>query len=48
MNSRFDEQNAKIDSPKESISTAGIRALSLYVGLAAVMLTVMARGFGWL
>jgi hypothetical protein len=32
----------------ESIGTAKVWAMVMYIGLAAVMLGVMAKGFGWL
>lgn len=32
----------------EAIGSAKVWAMILYVGLAAVMLGVMAKGFGWL
>lgn len=32
----------------ESIASAKVWAVLLYIGLAAVMLGVMAKGFGWL
>lgn len=40
--------SAKIDGVKDSIATAKIWALTLYIALAAVMLCTLARGFGWL
>ena len=39
---------ARIDKLDHRLSTAMIWALTLYIGLAAMMLATMARGFGWL
>ena len=38
----------KVDSIKDSISSAKVWALLLYIGLGAAILGVMARGFHWL
>ena len=38
----------KIDEIKDSISSAKIWALLLYIGLAALLLGTMARGFKWI
>ncbi|MGH8727400.1 MAG: hypothetical protein ACREV9_04415 [Burkholderiales bacterium] len=38
----------KISGIKDSISSAKIWALLLYIGLAAALLTAMARGFNWI
>ena len=40
--------NAKIENVKDSIATAKIWALTLYIALAAVNLGTLARGFGWI
>jgi hypothetical protein len=39
---------AKLDDIKDSIASAKIWALLLYIGLAGGMLFVMAKGFQWL
>jgi hypothetical protein len=39
---------AKVESVKDSIAAAKIWALMLYVAFAAVMLSTLARGFGWI
>jgi hypothetical protein len=38
----------RVDSVKDSIAAAKIRALILYMALAGGMLGTMARGFGWI
>jgi hypothetical protein len=45
MAERFD---AKLDALKESLASAKIWALFLYIALAAVNLGTLARGFGWI
>lgn len=38
----------KVEGVRDSIATAKIWALSLYMALAAVNLGTLARGFGWI
>jgi uncharacterized coiled-coil protein SlyX len=45
MAERFD---TKFDGLKDSIASAKVWALILYLALAGSMLGVMARGFGWI
>ena len=40
--------NQRLDDLKDSLTSAKIWALGLYVGLAGSMFYVMARGFKWL
>lgn len=42
------EMRGTISGIKDSISSAKVWALFLYIGLAAVILGVLARGFKWL
>jgi len=39
---------AKIDKLSESLASAQIWALMLYIALAGALFGVLARGFGWL
>jgi hypothetical protein len=39
---------AKIENVKDSIGSAKIWALMLYIALAAALFGTLARGFGWL
>jgi hypothetical protein len=39
--------DAKFNPLKDSIASAKVWALALYIALAAAMLGTMARGFGW-
>jgi hypothetical protein len=39
---------AKYDNLKDTIASAKVWALTLYIALAAVNLGTLARGFGWL
>jgi len=52
LNAKIDstatQLNAKIESVKDSIASARIWALTLYIALATVMLGTLARGFGWI
>lgn len=43
-----DRLDAKIETVKDSLASAKVWALALYIALAASMLGTMARGFGWL
>ena len=40
--------SAKIEIVKDSIASAKIWALTLYIAFAAVLLGTLARGFGWI
>ncbi len=42
------ELTGKIDALKDSLASAKVWALVLYIGLAAAMLLTMAHGFKWL
>jgi hypothetical protein len=52
VSARFDslEQrlNGKIESLQQQFSSAKVWALGLYIGLAATLLLVMAKGFKWI
>ena len=39
--------NGRVENVKDSIASAKIWALTLYIAFAAVMLGTLARGFGW-
>jgi chromosome segregation ATPase len=47
-NARIDRLEAKLDGVKDSLHSATIWALFLYVTLAAGMLTTIARAFRWI
>ena len=40
--------SAKIEAVKDSIASAKIWALTLYIAFATVLLGTLARGFGWI
>ena len=42
------ELTGKIDAVKDSVASAKVWALVLYIGLAAAILLTMAHGFKWL
>ena len=48
MDTGFARLNARLDSLKDEISSAKTWGVMLYVTLAGMMLSVMARGFGWI
>jgi len=48
VDDKFDRLNDKLDRISDGISAAKISGLLLYFGLAATLLGVMARGFGWI
>ena len=52
MDTRFDALDAKFDDKLdklcESLGSAKVWALTLYVALAGVLFGVLARGFSWL
>ena len=48
LRDKLDAVSAKIESVKDSIAKAQIWALMLYIALAAGLLSVLARGFGWI
>ena len=48
MDDGFARMNARMDSLKDEISSAKTWGVMLYVTLAGMMLSVMARGFGWI
>lgn len=45
---RLDKVDSKIDAVKDSLSSAKVWALTLYLALAGSMLFVMAKGFKWI
>jgi hypothetical protein len=45
---RFEQLNQKFDSLKDSLASAKIWALGLYIALTGSLLFVMAHGFKWL
>jgi hypothetical protein len=45
---RADELRASLEGVKDKLASAQVWALALYFALAASMLGVMARGFGWI
>jgi hypothetical protein len=48
MDTGFARINARLDGLKDEISSAKTWGVMLYVPLAGMMLSVMARGFGWI
>ncbi len=48
VDQRFDKLEKKIDDVKDSLGSAKIWALWLYIGLAGSLFYVLARGFKWL
>jgi hypothetical protein len=48
LRSSTERLDDKIDSVKDSLASAKIWALLLYIAFAGGMLGVMARGFGWI
>jgi len=48
MDERFAVVDAKIDGVKDSLASAKVWALVLYIALAGSLFGTLARGFGWL
>jgi len=48
LDGRINTLDEKFDRLKDSIASAKVWALALYIALAAAMLGTMARGFGWI
>ncbi len=48
MDQRFAVVDAKIDGVKDSLASAKVWALVLYIALAGSLFGTLARGFGWL
>jgi hypothetical protein len=48
MDARFDGVNARIDKLTDSLASAKVWALLLYIALAGGLFGTLARGFGWL
>jgi hypothetical protein len=48
MDAKLDDVNAKIDKLRESLASAIVWALVLYVALAGTLFGTLARGFGWI
>ena len=48
MDAKFDAVNARFDKLHESLASAKVWALALYIALAAANFGALARGFGWL
>ena len=48
VDQRFEKLEKKIDDVKDSLGSAKIWALGLYIGLAGSLFYVLARGFKWL
>jgi hypothetical protein len=48
MDDRLERLDARIDALAESLASAKVWALVLYVALAGGLLGTLARGFGWL
>jgi hypothetical protein len=47
LNGRIDGLRTELYAVKDSIASAKVWALVLYVTMAATLLGTMARGFGW-
>jgi uncharacterized coiled-coil protein SlyX len=45
---RFDALNEKIDKLRDSLASAKVWALTLYIALAGALVGTLARGFGWI
>jgi predicted nuclease with TOPRIM domain len=48
VDARFEKLEQKFDAVKDSLSSAKIWALGLYIGLSGTLLYVLAHGFKWL
>jgi chromosome segregation ATPase len=48
VNERFERLEGKFDKLKDSLASAKIWALGLYIALSGSLLFVLARGFKWL
>jgi outer membrane murein-binding lipoprotein Lpp len=48
VDAKFDAVNARIDKLVDSLASAKVWALTLYIALAGALFGVLARGFGWL
>jgi hypothetical protein len=48
MDERFAVVDAKIDGVKDSLASAKVWALVLYLALAGSLFGTLARGFGWI
>jgi hypothetical protein len=48
MDERFAVVDAKIDGVKDSLASAKVWALVLYIALAGSSFGTLARGFGWI
>lgn len=48
MDDGFARMSTRMDSLKDGVSSAKTWGVMLYVTLAGMMLSVMARGFGWI
>jgi predicted RNase H-like nuclease (RuvC/YqgF family) len=48
LNQRLDERFEKVDELKDSLASAKVWALGLYIALSGSLLYVLARGFKWL
>ena len=48
IDSKTAELNDKIDALKDSLASAKVWALVLYIALAGSLYATLARGFGWL
>ena len=48
MDERFEKIDQKFDSLKDSLASAKMWAIGLYIALAGSLLFVMAHGFKWL
>ena len=48
MDAKFDAVNARIDKLVDSLASAKVWALVLYIALAGGLFGTLARGFGWI
>ena len=48
INAKLDSHRDKIEALQQQISSVKVWALGLYIGLAAGLLLVMAKGFKWI
>ena len=48
MDAKFDAVNARIDKLVDSLASAKVWALVLYIALAGGLFSTLARGFGWI
>jgi uncharacterized coiled-coil protein SlyX len=48
MDAKFEAMNARLDKLHDSLASAKVWALMLYIALAAANFGALARGFGWI